>query len=725
MDDRKRSLAADADDYAPSRKRIAKDENGQQIRLDAEKEKDIEVCGSVLTRQHSAYRVQNYQKDAILRQMKAYKAEKKHYEELYAELNRKQTKHDDHLRAVDTWFAQLLDELRILAGDALPTPPQDSLSGGLVFKSALHSDSFNEQLKSHSTAIKRSIAELFARIPSATPDVQMLQEQIVVVLAKEKETLTQSQRLTSEKMQLTDRLENASYRYLKAERMLERAKSLQVQKIERQAYASTNGDVGSPTVSNTPVKREHSEPNGELENGTATAEAEAARQEAVALAESRKRQLEEVEVENERLTNALSAVRTKVASLSDDDYAETAVFKTMKSQYEDVIKRINDLEATNIQLREEAQKLQNERTSYRLLVDEEVRGQIAETEANVARCENDLARIRNSRDELQAEIQIRKAAEDNRRVAADQAKELAAARDLKIVSLEAELARSKEQAAGEQTDDLDGDSAEQLKDKLVDLQQRYKLLEKELPSLEAAWAKANSSANAKILATAETEEKLARLSAEKAKADQKYFAAMKAKDAKDAEVKIFKHKDQRSAEIVSQLKEADAKSRELTISLERHLVEVREALAATERQYHVSEQKQLEAQLMLSNAIKQAEEFKALVGSKDEELLALKKAKREVESTLEKGNARLEDSRKQLETMRKARNTSASGDTDEWRRVAICPVCNTNLRNSALKLCGHTFCQNCVDNLISSRSRKCPSCGKGFGNNDHMAVVLT
>ena len=44
MEDRKRSLAPDVDDAtAPSRKRLVKDENGQQMRMDAEKEKDVEV----------------------------------------------------------------------------------------------------------------------------------------------------------------------------------------------------------------------------------------------------------------------------------------------------------------------------------------------------------------------------------------------------------------------------------------------------------------------------------------------------------------------------------------------------------------------------------------------------------------------------------------------------------------------------------------------------------
>ena len=44
MEDRKRSLALDGEDLAPSRKRVLKDENGQAMRMDTEKEKDIEVC---------------------------------------------------------------------------------------------------------------------------------------------------------------------------------------------------------------------------------------------------------------------------------------------------------------------------------------------------------------------------------------------------------------------------------------------------------------------------------------------------------------------------------------------------------------------------------------------------------------------------------------------------------------------------------------------------------
>jgi len=43
MEERKRSLVSDPDDHAPSRKRLVKDESGQAMRMDADKERDVEV----------------------------------------------------------------------------------------------------------------------------------------------------------------------------------------------------------------------------------------------------------------------------------------------------------------------------------------------------------------------------------------------------------------------------------------------------------------------------------------------------------------------------------------------------------------------------------------------------------------------------------------------------------------------------------------------------------
>lgn len=134
MEDRKRSLMGDVDDLAPSRKRL-KDENGSTMRMDEDKEKQVEVRASSLPRRAfhkntstDCTCIQDYQKDAIMRQMKEYKRQKRDVEEQLADLQKKARYHDDHLRILDAWWAQLLDEIRIRVGDELPTPPPSATS---------------------------------------------------------------------------------------------------------------------------------------------------------------------------------------------------------------------------------------------------------------------------------------------------------------------------------------------------------------------------------------------------------------------------------------------------------------------------------------------------------------------------------------------------------------------------------------------------------------------
>ncbi|KAG9673102.1 hypothetical protein KCU95_g3086, partial [Aureobasidium melanogenum] len=76
MDERKRSIQPDSDDIYPS-KRHQTTQNAPQMRMDSEKEKDVE----------------SFQKDAILRQMKEYKREKTLYESQVQDLSKRSQYH--------------------------------------------------------------------------------------------------------------------------------------------------------------------------------------------------------------------------------------------------------------------------------------------------------------------------------------------------------------------------------------------------------------------------------------------------------------------------------------------------------------------------------------------------------------------------------------------------------------------------------------------------------
>lgn len=708
MDERKRSIQPDSDDIYPS-KRHQTSQNAPQMRMDSEKEKDVE----------------SFQKDAILRQMKEYKREKALYESQVQDLSKRSQHHDDHLRIVDAWFTQLLDEIRILVGDLVSD--QEPEAGELFNSSLLFEDNslFDTHLKNRSSKIKAAIKDVFGRLPAAEPEVRSLQERLAALLAAEKAHLIERQRISGECDQLSERLEQASYRYLLAEKKLDRAKSAQVQKLERQATMGGHSESSSSSEKKS-VKSEAAETNGEVD-GAVHAAAETARREALAASEKRKLQMEQLEAENKRLTEELTSAKVRLTSLSDDDYAKTDLYKLLKSQHEEIIKRVNDLEATNLQLREEAQRLQAERTSYRNNMEEESQTNTTDLETQLARAESDLARIRNARDELSAELSVRKGSQDQSQLASDSVKELAAARETRIAALESEVERLKlqigESTASSSNEAIENMTIDELKSQLKTLENRHLLLNNELPSMEAAWKKAKGLAERKVSEILEWEEQRTRIHAEKAKADQKYFAAMKAKEARENELRTLKAQNAKSSEIVTQLKDAENNSRSLIINLEKQISESKESLTSLSQQNRTMQQKLSEGNLTLEKLRTQITDMKKIVVSKDTASSAAAAAKRQAEVELEEVKVRLEDTKKSLDSM-KRKGSGRESESDDWRKIAICPVCNSNLRNTVLKLCSHTFCQGCVQNLIANRSRKCPSCGKAFGHADHMPIVL-
>jgi E3 ubiquitin-protein ligase BRE1 len=69
----------------------------------------------------------------------------------------------------------------------------------------------------------------------------------------------------------------------------------------------------------------------------------------------------------------------------------------------------------------------------------------------------------------------------------------------------------------------------------------------------------------------EYEDKLSRLQAEKAKAEQKYFSTMKSKDQIQGENRALKHQLAKTAEVISKVQEAEKSSVQKLELLERQL----------------------------------------------------------------------------------------------------------------------------------------------------------
>ncbi|KAH1436648.1 E3 ubiquitin-protein ligase bre1 [Aspergillus fumigatus] len=649
MEDRKRPATHDHNDSAPPLKKQATSVNGgSKPHPDADMpwKDDLE----------------RFQKDAIWRQMQEYKREKMSLETKLKEMSKATAYHNDHLRVIDAWFNQLIDEVKTLMGALDEDKDRPSFRSSLLFENM---EDFEKHLKARSDDIRAIITRLQSFSINAPPEVTDLQSQLAKKLAEEKGTIAELEKALAEKQQLEESLEAASLRYMVAEKKLDRARSLTVAKLEKQYLLGAQRPGGDSASGN---REEQSPVNGLPSSAERNTELEEAHKQLVAVSEKQKEQLQKLESENANLLSQITELNIKRTKPTDDDYAHTDLFKQLRSQYDDVVKRINHLEATNIQLREEAAKLRSERTAYRNQVDEETQNVIAEKEAQLMRAETDLARIRNARDELLADQQMRKAAQEQEKIATTKVQELADAAQARINALESEVDRLRLQldntkAAHTEIDDV---PLEELRAKYQNLERQYSMLNTELTSMQTACKKYSLLASQKVADFSALEEKVARLTAEKSKADQKYFAAMKSKEARELEVRTLRIQNSKSSDIVSQLKESEATTRSLLANMEKQASETKEALNSIISKHHAAQQQIAENNIVIDGLKAQVNELKALSVSKDSSLASASSACRKAETEIESLKVTLADTKKSLENWK---NKSLGNSSSEYEML--------------------------------------------------------
>jgi E3 ubiquitin-protein ligase BRE1 len=522
--------------------------------------------------------------------------------------------------------------------------------------------------------IKSKLSTFFTNITatrgSSTPDIQDLQTKLAKLLSSQKEYMVKVDRLRAEKEELSERLETASLRYIKAEKRLDRAKSSAVAKLEQQAIAGTGNNASSGI--------------GVVENGTdiemtngideENAASQTAYKEASAVVAKQKEQLEAVNAENKSLTEQLTAASARLSNLTEDDYARTELFKQFRAQHEDVIRRINHLEQTNKELQEESKKYQAERTAYRTQIENEQETTTAELEAQLQRVEADLTRIRSARDELNADVSMRKATQDQDSTASEHLKELVGAKEERITALELEVERLRsrvEEQACEPTPspEIDSMDLEQLKRKYENLEREFESINKELPALQGAYKRVQALTTKKVMDFSNLEERVQILSAEKAKADQKYFAARKDMDMRLGEVRSLRAQNAKSSEIISQLKDVETSNRTLLSNLEKQLSDMRQSntsIAAENKKLEASTREAVSKAETLKNHVS---ELTNLLKSKDNLNANAKYKVQAVETEIEQLRVRYEQAQKDRDTW-KAKSLSNQSGEEEMLRVS-------------------------------------------------------
>ncbi|KAH8920247.1 BRE1-domain-containing protein [Atractiella rhizophila] len=313
-----------------------------------------------------------------------------------------------------------------------------------------------------------------------------------------------------------------------------------------------------------------------------------------------------------------------------------------------------------------------------------------------------------------------------------------------------ELREVKEQL--ERLQALVGDAAsvevKQLKERVEERDRRVRILEAQLKTqeastsmlygevdrLSAAWQTLDEQCSNKVFTLVGLEEKVAKLLTEKAKADNRYFAAMRAKEALQGENQVLNRlTDKQQKAVESTLESNKTISASLT-NIEQELNQQRVAYRTLQSRFEeltlqsqdltrkeevaqkkVNELELSNRQLLESRSAEQRERRKL-----EEDIIRLQKLRSAaqqqsvIKSQFVNGNGALDAELGQL------RET-----TQHLQKLLKCSSCNERFKSHVITRCFHTFCKECIDARIETRQRKCPGCQVAFGVADVQKIYLT
>lgn len=638
-----------------------------------------------LTQQDVVY----FKKEAIWRQMTFYKQQ---VSELRAELARHEQEHAAFVAAhllLESWYAQVLG-LQDASGNS---PEKLDLSAS--------TDTLESVLASRAA----KLAELL--LPLAKANTETAQSVLdAVQLRADKETAE------AKLQELANKLAEVQAEYERLVREKDRAESLTLKRVAANSHAP------------------ESEPEPEAQQQAAAAVASTAESEAAAKA-LEELQIQYAEVDAARLslqeqlqetTGRLNEAETKLAALQDRlnnlddaDLARSTKFLALVDKNKIMSEALNLLTAVKDGLVAKVKEFESREGNFIALVSKELQDENTHLKELLSKAESDLVRIRTARDHLLAQQTIMKLETENRKTNDEL---------LKLNNVLHERLSQLENARAQQLEPSETLNALEK----PDLVKRLQLLTSELQDIEKAFQDSRNIALEKNKETVDREGLLKKLTIEKTKADQKYFASMRLKDLLVTENKVLKSQVQKLQELLANLGDLDktyaGKIDVLTKSVNDFRVIRENAIQETAK-----------LQETLKHLTKSREGAAKEITSLKDELARSKKEHSDMASelsTLKTRGSKLEAKLRATEsllTKYKQSNTSLILQEDEkqmeaLRAITKCSVCLKNWKNTVITACGHVFCDGCVQKRLSARLRRCPTCNKGFSVNDLLSIHL-
>ncbi|KAI3623745.1 BRE1 [Malassezia furfur] len=475
------------------------------------------------------------------------------------------------------------------------------------------------------------------------------------------------------------------------------------------------------------------------------------------LAAARLEELGELRAEVGALQQQLAGVSAQLASLPDERVAAHPLFHQAQADMVLLQHEAERLRAECAAVVHENEQLREFRVEFQHQTATQANTHCDELQKQLRARDADIVRLRGQRDELNAELLERRARDTIKFAQVDELKALVAPKDERIEALRAQVHRlgvvlgalrgeTGAHGAADGVADADADVARatadgaalraaaaadaadatpdalrhaltQVRAELEAANASTASLYDEVDRLSAAYDALDKQANAKLVNLAKLEDKIVRLTTEKSKADNKYFAAMRAKDAVEAELRTLARSTERQGKVIERYTDTEK-------GLQQQLMQAEKETSALRRAVQTHATKLAEAERdrsVLKRRAAELERGKAAAESSGAAHLASLNDERGARTRAEERAAILDKEVSRLKRRVADRDAGGAvrkrGAGDENTHLAYldsllkCSACKERYRDRIITKCLHTFCEACVNARIQTRQRKCPHCG--------------
>jgi E3 ubiquitin-protein ligase BRE1 len=249
----------------------------------------------------------------------------------------------------------------------------------------------------------------------------------------------------------------------------------------------------------------------------------------------------------------------------------------------------------------------------------------------------------------------------------------------------------------------------------------------ELEKLSAAWEALERQLKHRTDQLQALEERARQSQQERAKAENKYFSAMKEKEAAMSETKHATRNCDKHAKLLEKctlLREAaEQRQAELEREHSNHVTRELQLMHARDEMY----QKMVQAQSDLDVSQKNYSPIKKAV---DHHLhLLYDEGKRACEARVTAEHLRDQVKKELKQQQQQQQQQLVQGapekvaekyqsEIEKLNSILKCSTCQQAYRKMIITKCMHTFCKPCIDSRVASRQRKCPSCALPFSQSD-------